>query len=219
MRASREQERDRIRGGRVITLATLTRRRPDSRSRSARPTRLRLTYTPTLGLPLHLVLPSPSPFPLPTSPFTPAISSSNSYFSSFSSSSFPPLGPRLFLLLLSCCSTSSSSTFLSSSCSSSSSPCAVHPSSLLDRRTRKHQRWRDRTLLQSPARASTEEVADGGGGTISMKPLLRASPSIARMRLPVFVFANVLLPAHATMDAFVPNGERGFPRHRTISRR
>lgn len=59
-----EKEREREEGGRrgVITLATLTRRRPDSRSRSTRSTRstrLRLTYTPTLGLPLHL-LPSPS---------------------------------------------------------------------------------------------------------------------------------------------------------------
>lgn len=58
VRASWEQEGDRIRGGGVITLATLTRRRPDSRSRSTRSARLRLTYTPTQGLPLHLV-PSP----------------------------------------------------------------------------------------------------------------------------------------------------------------
>lgn len=64
-------------GGRgVITLATLTRRRPDSRSRSTRSTRstrLRLTYTPTLGLPLHLpppllVHPVPSRRPRRTSP-------------------------------------------------------------------------------------------------------------------------------------------------------
>lgn len=66
----KERARERERGGGVITLATLTRRRPDSRSRSTRSTRstrLRLTYTPTLGLPLHL-LPSPpslTPFPLP----------------------------------------------------------------------------------------------------------------------------------------------------------
>lgn len=64
-------------GGRgVITLATLTRRRPDSRSRSTRSTRstrLRLTYTPTLGLPLRLpppllVHPVPSRRPRRTSP-------------------------------------------------------------------------------------------------------------------------------------------------------
>lgn len=71
----RGRERPRGVGGRgVITLATLTRRRPDSRSRSTRSTRstrLRLTYTPTLGLPLHLPLllhPVPSPSPHRTSP-------------------------------------------------------------------------------------------------------------------------------------------------------
>lgn len=107
--AARDREgivrgRERPRGGRrgggrgVITLATLTRRRPDSRSRSTRSTRstrLRLTYTPTLGLPLHLPL-APSP---PASHFTtPASSSSTSCLSSFSSSSFPARGlSRLFL--------------------------------------------------------------------------------------------------------------------------
>lgn len=93
-------------GGRgVITLATLTRRRPDSRSRSTRSTRstrLRLTYTPTLGLPLHLP-PSPPCSPRSLSPppshfTTPASSSSTSCLSSFSSSSFPARGlSRLYL--------------------------------------------------------------------------------------------------------------------------
>lgn len=155
-RRTRERERERMtrgyrkrrerpkreRGRGVITLATLTRRRPDNRSRSTRSTRstrLRLTYTPTLGLPLHLLLPH-RPSLLTSSP---TILSPTSYFSFFSSSSFLLLGPRLFLLL--CLAVR----------------VMVHPSSLLDRRTRKHQHQRNRTSYpprESPK--SRREQAD-----------------------------------------------------------
>ena len=132
-RASWEEKSDRGRGRRgVITLATLTRRRPDSRSRSTRSARLR----PHLHAYTRF---TSSPPPYPSSPFPTIVlhhparaplqppASLPFLRLPFPLSWFPISFLRFFHVVRG----------------------AVHPSSLLDRRTRKHQHQNDRTIASA----------------------------------------------------------------------